>query len=96
MAAAPIRSFMEPLLPGTGSLASSVTFDQQARFSVHPLKISVKVRLQAKRLSNIVPQCATLSVSRYPGLVMSQLPVRAGMCLLSRVPGLLADIPRRP
>ena len=42
------------------------------------------------------PQCATVSASRKPGLVMSQLSVRIGMWCLSRPPGLVPQRPRPP
>ena len=46
--------------------------------------------------SRLPPQCATVSASRYPDRVMSQLSVRIGICVLRSPPGLVPQRPRWP
>ena len=52
---------------------------QVARHSVHPVRISVRLRLQTKSPASELPQCATVSASMKPGSVISQCMVRIGI-----------------
>ena len=60
-----------------------------ARVSVQPVQISVMLNEQIKSPDALGPQCTTRSISKYPGVVTSQLSVLMGIWLLSNLPGLV-------
>ena len=59
------------------------------RVSVQPVQISVMLNEQIKSPDALGPQCTTRSISKYPGVVTSQLSVLMGIWLLSNLPGLV-------
>jgi len=81
------------------SLTAPMThFDALLRmeaFSVHPVAISVNVRVRANSPWNEGPQCATVSASTHPGAVTGTSPTfDKPIELRSRGDGIVVEIPR--
>ena len=65
-----------------------------AVISSHPVAISMKFRLWIKSPLKSPPPWLTKSISKKPGLVLSQsLKVRTGIFFFKRLPGLVVDLP---
>ncbi|WP_346231471.1 hypothetical protein [Parafrigoribacterium mesophilum] len=65
------------------------------RFTVHPVAMSVTVRVKQNSPEALPPSWPTRSISTNPGTASSQsAQVRIGICDFSSVPGLVCDRPR--